>query len=64
MEKENKEIMMRFEWKADPVKRSVDTMMVRKNMEGSDGRGVIDFFFDTSPPVSETYGRCAPQGGR
>ena len=33
MKEENKVIMMRFDRKADPIKRSVDTMMVRKYME-------------------------------
>ncbi|MBO7422466.1 MAG: hypothetical protein J6T99_03650 [Oscillospiraceae bacterium] len=33
MKEENKVIMMRFDRKVDPIKRSVDTMMVRKYME-------------------------------
>ena len=33
MKEENKVIMMRFDRKANPIKRSVDTMMVRKYME-------------------------------
>lgn len=33
MKEENKVIMMRFDRKADPIKRSVDTMMVRKYIE-------------------------------
>ena len=33
MKEENKVIPMRFDRKKDPIKQSVDTMMVRKYME-------------------------------
>ena len=53
MEKENKVIMMRFNRKKDPIKQSVDTLMVRKYMERRDKRTptLYIFFFIVLPCV-------------
>lgn len=45
MQEENKVIMMRFDRKTDPIKRSVDTMMVRKYMELRDSGLLYESLF-------------------
>ncbi|MBP5462560.1 MAG: hypothetical protein J6Y20_10575, partial [Lachnospiraceae bacterium] len=51
MQEENKLIMMRFDRKTDPIKRSVDTMMVRKYMELRDNGLLYESLF----PVGIKY---------